>query len=62
MKKFVFINESEKCWLVNDINKHTAIAAAVENGYATDMEDFYYGLSDGQIQVFEVQKQIGKEK
>jgi hypothetical protein len=58
MKKFVFINEGEKAWLVTSIDQHNAIAKAVEAGYVSDMADFYYGLSDGVILVLELEKEI----
>ena len=56
--KFVFINEGEKCWIVEAKDKHNAIAIAVEKGYTENMKDFYYGLDDGQIQVIEVEEDL----
>lgn len=56
--KFVFVDESEKCWLVEAKDKHNAIAKAVEKGFSQDMADFYYGLSDGQVHVYEVGKEV----
>jgi len=47
MKKFIFTNDREKVWLVTSTDQHNAIAKAVAAGYAEDMADFYYGLSDG---------------
>ncbi len=58
MKEYVFHSDSGKCWIIESKNKHIAIASAVEAGFAEDMADFYYGLEDGQIQVFEVGKKI----
>jgi len=54
--KFVFTDDTEKCWIVEAKDQHNAIAKAVENGFAEDMKDFYCGLDDGQISVQEVQK------
>ena len=58
MKKFIFTNDGEKAWLVISVDQHNAIAKAVEAGYASDMSDFYYGLSDGQISILEIEKEI----
>jgi hypothetical protein len=58
-KKFAFINyDPEKCWIVKAMDQHRAIKIAVERGFAEDMKDFYYGLSDGQIGIFEVEESI----
>lgn len=56
--KFIFVSEGERGWIVEAANQNEAIAKAVENGYANDMSDFYYGLSDGQIEVIKVEKEI----
>ena len=59
MKKFIFLDDDHgKCWLIESEDQHNAIAQAVKEGYAEDMADFYYGLSDGQIFVAEVQKEF----
>lgn len=58
MKKFIFTKDGEKAWLVTSTDQHNAIAKAVEAGYAVDMTDFYYGFSDGQINVQELEKEI----
>lgn len=57
---FLFIdNEGNKQgWIVAAEDKHAAIALAVKEGYSEDMKDFYYGLDDGQISVYEVEKEI----
>lgn len=58
MKKFVFVHEEEKAWLVHAPNKHEAIAKAVENDFSHNMGDFYYGYEDGQTQVFEIEREL----
>ena len=62
--KFVFVdNETEggRVWIVEAPDKHNAIATAVENGYSEDMKDFYYGFEDGQISIYEIEKEIGSD-
>lgn len=62
MMKFAFVsNEQERVWIVEAEDKHNAIAKAVEAGYSHDMADFYYGLGDGQISVYEIEKEILEE-
>lgn len=57
--KFAFVdNEREHVWIVEARDKHNAIAKAVEAGYSENMADFYYGLGDGQISVYEIEKEI----
>jgi len=57
--KFAFVdNERDRVWIVEAEDKHGAIAKAVKNGYSEDMMDFYYGLEDGQISVYEISKEI----
>ena len=58
--KYIFISEGENAWIVEADNQHAAIAKAVEehNYQNGDMSDFYYGLDDGQIQIFPVEKEI----
>jgi len=57
--KFAFVdNEREHVWIVEARDKHNAIAKAVEAGYSEDMADFYYGLGDGQISIYEIEKEI----
>jgi len=59
MTKFAFIdNEQERVWIVEAEDQHNAIAKAVKAGFAESMQDFYYGLSDGQISVLEIAKEI----
>jgi len=59
MMKFAFVdNEREHVWIVEARDKHNAIAKAVEAGYSEDMADFYYGLGDGQISIYEIEKEI----
>lgn len=58
MKQFVFTQDDETCWIVTAQDEHNAIALAVENGFSESMHDFYYGLSDGQINVLQVNKEI----
>jgi len=59
MTKFAFINnEQDRVWIVEAVDQHNAIAKAVKAGFAENMHDFYYGLSDGQISVNEVAKEI----
>ena len=56
MKRFIFI-EDEKYWLVEAPNMHEAVSKAVKEGFANgDMESFYYGLEDGQIEAKEITK------
>lgn len=57
--KFAFVdNEREHVWIVEARDKHNAIAKAVEAGYSEDMANFYYGLGDGQISIYEIEKEI----
>lgn len=57
--KFVFVdNERGRVWIVEARDQHNAIAKAVEAGYSEDMADFYYGLGDGQISIYEIEKEI----
>ena len=57
--KFAFIDrEIPKCWIVEAEDKHKAISIAVENDYAESMSDFYYGLEDGQISIYEITKEV----
>ena len=57
--KFAFIdNERGSVWIVVAVDKHNAIAEAVEAGFSESMHDFYYGLEDGQITIYEVAKEI----
>lgn len=57
--KFAFIEEERnRCWIIEADDKHIAIAKAVEAGFQQDMESFYYGLSDGQISVIKIEKEI----
>ena len=57
--KFALVDrEPGRVWIVEAEDKHNAIAKAVENGFSEDMSDFYYGLEDGQISVYEVAKEI----
>lgn len=61
MMKFVFVDNETgggRVWIVEARDKHNAIATAVENGYSEDMKDFYYGLEDGQISIYEIEKEI----
>jgi len=59
MTKFAFVdNEQQRVWIIEAEDKHNAIAKAVEAGYSEDMADFYYGLEDGQISIYEVAKEI----
>jgi len=58
--KFIFLNEMDRGWVVEAQDKHNAIAKAVEAGYSENMADFYYGLSDGQISVVEVEREISE--
>lgn len=59
LMKFVLISvEQRRAWVVEAKDKHNAIAKAVENGYTEDMSDFYYGLEDGQIRIYELEKWI----
>jgi len=57
LMKFVFISE-HRAWVVEAKDKHNAIAKAVENGFTEDMTNFYYGLEDGQISIYELEKWI----
>lgn len=64
MMKFVFVDNERDgghVWIVEAGDKHNAIAKAVEAGYSEDMADFYYGLEDGQISIYEIEKEILKE-
>jgi hypothetical protein len=57
--KFVFLDhELKKCWIVEAEDRHRAISLAVENDYTESMSDFYYGLEDGQISIYEVTKEV----
>ena len=58
--KFIFVDneKDENVWLVEAQDKHNAIAKAVEKEFAQDMKDFYYGLEDGQISIYEITKEI----
>ena len=57
--KFAFVdNEGGRVWIVEARDKHNAIAKAVEAGYSDSMHDFYYGLEDGQISIYEIEKEI----
>ena len=56
--KFIFLDEGEKCWIVEAPDQHSAIGIAVKAGYSDSMFDFYYGYEDGQIQVVEIQREI----
>ena len=57
--KFIFLGEEGmNAWTVEAPDKHNAISKAVENGYSDDMSAFYYGLEDGQISVYEIEKEI----
>jgi len=56
--KFAVIDEGRRCWIVEAIDKHNAIAKAVEADFAENMADFYYGLDDGQISVVDIEKEI----
>lgn len=58
MKFAVIDNERDRCWVVEAQDKHNAIAVAVKGGFSSDMADFYYGLSDGQISVMEVNQSL----
>ena len=59
MTKFIIVGEEgKKCWSVSAEDKHKAIAVAVNNDYAESMSEFYYGYEDGQISVYEVEKEL----